>query len=167
LGHPHVERAQVSRITQTGIAARSGAAISSNSRAPTERASILAGLLLVVFMRLLAGLWALQGLLEWSAILLPRESLLENLPLLRGAAVIFFAVFDLVAAVGLWLAAPWGGVIWLLGALAQIVVAIALPGFFSMFWVAANLTLIAIYFVLNFEASYPGAAFANLRQWRG
>jgi Family of unknown function (DUF6163) len=146
---------------------RPGAAISSNSRAPTERASILAGLLLVVFMRLLAGLWALQGLLEWSAILLPRESLLENLPLLRGAAVIFFAVFDLVAAVGLWLAAPWGGVIWLLGALAQIVVAIALPGFFSMFWVAANLTLIAIYFVLNFEASYPGAAFANLRQWRG
>jgi Family of unknown function (DUF6163) len=144
-----------------------GAAISSNSRAPTERASILAGLLLVVFMRLLAGLWALQGLLEWSAILLPRESLLENLPLLRGAAVIFFAVFDLVAAVGLWLAAPWGGVIWLLGALAQIVVVIALPGFFSMFWVAANLTLIAMYFVLNFEASHPGAAFASLRQWRG
>jgi hypothetical protein len=144
-----------------------GAAISSSSRAPTETDSIRAGLLLIVFMRLLAGLWAFQGLLEWSAILLPRETLFDNLPLLRGAAVIFFAVFDLVAAVGLWLAAPWGGLIWLLGALAQIVVAIALPGFFSMFWVAANLTLIAIYFVLNFEASHPGAAFANLRQWRG
>ena len=26
----------------------------------------------------------------------------------------FFAVCDLMAAVGLWLAAPWGGVLWLI-----------------------------------------------------
>ena len=32
------------------------------------------------------------------------------------AATIFFAVLDLVAAVGLWLVAPWGGVVWLLTA---------------------------------------------------
>jgi uncharacterized membrane protein (DUF2068 family) len=37
--------------------------------------------------------------------------LFDNLPPLRIAAVIYFAVFDLVAAVGLWMAAPWGGVI--------------------------------------------------------
>jgi hypothetical protein len=144
-----------------------GAAISRNNHAHGEKDSIRAELHLVVFMRLLAGLWALQGLLQWSAILLPAEPLFDNLPPLRGAAVIYFAVFDLVAAAGLWLATPSGGVIWLLGALTQIVVAIALPGFYSMYWVAANLALIAIYFVLTFEASHHGAAFDKLRQWRG
>jgi hypothetical protein len=56
--------------------------------------------------------------------------LFDNLPPLRIAAVIYFAVFDLVAAVG---ATPWGGVIWLFGALTQIFVAIALPVFFQCF----------------------------------
>jgi len=32
---------------------------------------------------------------------------------MRAGATIFFAVIDLVAAVGLWLAAAWGGVVWL------------------------------------------------------
>lgn len=40
-------------------------------------------------------------------------------------------VLDLVAAAGLWLATPWGGVIWLLGAFTQFFAAFALPGFFS------------------------------------
>jgi hypothetical protein len=123
--------------------------------------------LLLIFMRLLAGLWTVQGLLQWSAILLPAESLFDSAPPVRGAAVIFFAVCDLVAAVGLWLAAPWGGVLWLLSALTQIAVAIALPGLFSMFWVAANLALITIYFALTFEARYAAAAFTKLRHWRG
>ena len=143
-----------------------GAAISRSNHAQGEKDSIGADLHLVVFMRLLAGLWALQGLLQWSAILLPAEPLFDNLPPLRGAAVIYFAVFDLVAAAGLWLATPWGGVIWLLGALTQIIVAIALPGLFSIYWVAADLALIAIYFVLTFEASRPGAAFGKLRRRR-
>ena len=50
-------------------------------------------------------------MVQWSAILLPSEPLFDNLPPLRIAAVIYFAVFDLVATVGLWLATPWGGVI--------------------------------------------------------
>ena len=87
-----------------------------------------AGVFLVVYMRLLAGLWVIQGLLQWSAILLPPEPVLDEVSALRGAAVIFFAIFDLVAAVGLWLAAPWGGVIWLLGAIAQIFVALGAAG---------------------------------------
>src|SRR6202035_441042 len=91
-----------------------------------------AGLLLVIFKRLLAGLWVIQGLLQWSAILLPPEPLFDNVSAPRGAAVIFFATVNLVAAVGLWLATPWGGVIWLLGAIAQILVALGLPGVFLL-----------------------------------
>jgi hypothetical protein len=107
---------------------------------------------LVVFMRLLAGLWVIQGLLQWSAILLPSEPLFDNVSALRGGAVIFFAIYDLVAAVGLWLAAPWGGVIWLLGAIAQIFVALWLPAFFSLLWTGANVILIVIYFGLTWQA---------------
>ena len=31
----------------------------------------------------------------------------------QASAVIFFALADLLAAIGLWLATPWGGVLWL------------------------------------------------------
>jgi uncharacterized membrane protein (DUF2068 family) len=38
------------------------------------------------------------------------------------ATTVFFAVIDLVAAVGLWLVAPWGAVIWLTSTVSMIVV---------------------------------------------
>jgi hypothetical protein len=131
----------------------SGAAIRLGETEDITGEETRAGLFLVVFMRVLAGIWVIQGLLQWGAILMPPESLLDNVNALHGAAVIFFAIFDLVAAVGLWLAAPWGGIIWLLGAIAQIAVAVFLPGFFSMFWVVADIVLIALYFVLTWQAA--------------
>jgi Family of unknown function (DUF6163) len=118
-----------------------------------------AGLLLIVFKRLLAGLWVIQGLWQWSAILLPPEPLFDNLSALRGAAVIFFATVNFVAAVGLWLATRWGAAIWLLSAIAQILVALALPGFFSMLWIVADIGLIVIYFGLMWRAGHAGTAF--------
>jgi hypothetical protein len=130
----------------------SGAAIRLGEPARIVGEENRAGLLLVVFMRLLAGLWVIQGLLQWRAILLPSEPLFDNVSALRGGAVIFFAIYDLVAAVGLWLAAPWGGIIWLLGAIAQIFVALWLPGFFSLLWIGANVILIVIYFGLTWQA---------------
>jgi hypothetical protein len=38
------------------------------------------------------------------------------------SATVFFAVIDLVAAVGLWLAAPWGAVVWLTAAVSMAVI---------------------------------------------
>ncbi len=126
-----------------------------------------AGLFLVVFKRLLAGLWVVLGLLQWSAILLPSEPLFDKVSALRGAAVIFFATVNLVAAVGLWLTTPWGGVIWLLSAVAQIIVALALPGFFSILWIGADAVLIVIYFVLMWRAGHVGTAFSRqIHRWR-
>ncbi len=117
-----------------------------------------AGLFLVVFMRLLAALWVIQGLMQWSAILLPSDSVFDKLSALSGAALIFFAILDLVAAVGLWLATPWGGAIWLLSAIAQIAASLGLPGFFSILWAGADAVLIVIYFVLTWEAGQEGTA---------
>ena len=42
-------------------------------------------------------------------------------------ATVFFAVIDLVAAVGLWLAAPWGAVVWLTSVVSMAVVEVFFP----------------------------------------
>jgi hypothetical protein len=110
------------------------------------------GLILVVFMRLLAGLWIIQGLTQWAVFLLPTDAVFDRLSAGRTAAVIFFSVLDLLAAVGLWLATPWGGVLWLFAALSQIFVAMSIAHFFTYAWVAIDGTLILIYFALTWYA---------------
>jgi hypothetical protein len=151
-------------LSKMAVPPDTGAAIRLGEPANIAGEENRAGLFLVVFMRLLAGLWVIQGLVQWGAILLPQEPMFDKVSALHGTAVIFFAIFDLVAAVGLWLAAPWGGVIWLLGAIAQICVALGLPGFFSMFWIATDLVLIVIYFVLTWQAGHAGTAPGLLRR---
>lgn len=110
------------------------------------------GSALVIYMRCLAALWVFQGLSQWAAILVPARPPLDSEHAVTGAATIFFAVLDLVAAVGLWLATPWGGVLWLFGALAQIAAGFMLPGFFASAWIGVNLALILAYFVLTWQA---------------
>src|SRR5437588_4148854 len=86
------------------------------------------GMLLVLFMRIVAVLWVYQGLVQWHVILSAEQSIFDVLPVQTTIAVVFFAVLDLLAAVGMWLAAPWGGVLWLLTAVARASVAVLLPG---------------------------------------
>jgi hypothetical protein len=42
-------------------------------------------------------------------------------------ATVFFAVIDLVAAVGLWLTAAWGAVVWLTAVISMIAVELLFP----------------------------------------
>lgn len=88
-------------------AAEPGAAIKLGAKPAAAEAQMQWGLILVIFMRVLAALWIFQGLAEWALVLVPEKSVLEALPAAMAAAVIFFAIADLVAAVGLWLATPW------------------------------------------------------------
>jgi hypothetical protein len=141
----------------------SGAAIRLGESAPSGEETSW-GMFLVVFMRVLAVLWVFQGLTHWASILLPREPLFDHVTSMWGAAVIFFAVLDLVAGVGLWLATPWGGVIWLFGAIAQIFVALAVQNFFSMLWFVADIVFIVIYFALTWQASRASASFRSAKR---
>ena len=50
---------------------------------------------------------------------------------------------NLLAAVGMWLAAPWGGVLWLFTAVAQAFVAVLLPDF-SSFMIYAVMMLVLL-----------------------
>lgn len=111
-------------------------------------------LMLVVFMRIAAALWLAEGLLHWHDILVPVPSRFETLPPLQSAALVVFAVLDLATAVGLWLVTPWGGVLWILAAAAQMAAIVYARGFFP----AAELlfgvdgALIVAYLLLTYKA---------------
>ena len=110
------------------------------------------GLILVVFMRLLASLWILQGLAQWAQFMLPASEIFDHLSTGQTAAIVFFSVIDLLAAVGLWLATPWGGVLWLFAALSQIFVAFSARHVLDGLRSGADIVLIVIYFALTWQA---------------
>ncbi|WP_181703605.1 DUF6163 family protein [Chthonobacter albigriseus] len=80
-------------------------------------------LALVIMVRILAMLFMASGLQRWAVVLgplAPKGDFL-SLPTEQMVATVFFAVTDLVAAVGLWLLASWGTVVWLISALTEVV----------------------------------------------
>lgn len=92
------------------------------------------GFALISFMRFTAAVWIVQGLLQWGTVLSTGAGGLSPFSILAPPAMVaavFFAVVDFIAAVGLWLAAPWGGVIWLVAVGAQLLVLVVMPGFFD------------------------------------
>jgi hypothetical protein len=131
----------------------SGAPIALRELPEGEKSRAHWGSLLVLFMRLLTLLWMFQGISQWLAIILPKENLFQVTSPAWISAVIFFGLVDLVAAIGLWLATPWGGVLWLLAALSQMFVSLSLPLFYPFFWVTFDGLLIILYFILTWLAS--------------
>lgn len=116
------------------------------------------GVYLIWFMRAVSILWLVKGIMHWSLVLgwtADPNLNFEDLPPLHQSATIFFAVFDLVAAVGLWMASSWGGVIWLIAVIAQMAFNVFLPEVFGrQFVLIATMTvLMAVYFLLTLQAS--------------
>ncbi len=94
---------------------------------------------LVLFLRVMSGVSMLKGLYHWAQVcgIGAGGDLFENHSIAWQTATVFFAVIDLVAAVGLWLAAAWGAVIWLTSVASMLVLVIFFPqvfggGFFSV-----------------------------------
>jgi hypothetical protein len=105
-------------------------------------------LILVWLLRLLSVVWIGKGLMHWATILglglvFEPGPAFETRPLTFQAITVYFAVFDLVAGVGLWLTATWGGVLWLLAAVSQL-----LLGFFFPRWLTLSPGLIGTYVAL-------------------
>jgi hypothetical protein len=87
-------------------------------------------LALVWYLRLVAAIAMVKGLYHWSAVIGIGEAggaAFDSAGTAWQAATIFFAVIDLVAAVGLWLAAAWGGVVWLTAAISMSAVELFFP----------------------------------------
>ncbi|MBV1706687.1 MAG: hypothetical protein KGQ37_05720 [Hyphomicrobiales bacterium] len=80
---------------------------------------------LITFLRAMAVLWMVQGLLLWQVLLMHRPAPLAAPGFAKAAGLVIFAVLDLIAATGLWLPAAWGGVLWVCLCTAQILTGLA------------------------------------------
>jgi len=89
---------------------------------------------LVLFLRLMAAASMLKGLYHWSRVCgigVDASEAFQYRSIAWQAATVFFAVIDLVAAIGLWLAAAWGAVIWLTAVASMLAVQIFFPQVFG------------------------------------
>ncbi len=91
------------------------------------------------FLRFLSLTMLVRGLFGWAAILgiVPVAGLpFEAAPPLVQIAIAVYAVADLIAAVGLWLIAAWGSVLWLLVLVTRYAATYFLPELGGVDWVA-------------------------------
>ena len=108
---------------------------------------------LVLFLRIMAAISLLKGIYHWSLVLGIGDgdgSTFEQAGTPWQAATVFFAVIDLVAAVGIWLAAAWGGVVWLTAAISMAAIELFFPQVYGgRLWIAIpEFIAIAIYIAL-------------------
>src|ERR1700736_34105 len=108
--------------------AMSVAAISSDRIEPDDNAWTRR---LVFFLRIMAVVSIAKGLYHWAQVtgfVGGEEEAFENQSMAWQTATIYFAVIELVAAVGLWLATPWGAVVWLTTVVSMAVIELMFPG---------------------------------------
>lgn len=113
---------------------------------------------LVLFLRVMAGVSMLKGLYHWSRVTgvgVSPDDLFAYRSIAWQTATVFFAVIDLVAAVGLWLAAAWGAVVWLMSVASMLAVEIFFPQVFGVGWFTglAEGALLAIYLWLALQSA--------------
>jgi Family of unknown function (DUF6163) len=113
---------------------------------------------LVLFLRLMSVISLAKGLYHWAQVCgigAPSDGGFESHTVAWQTATVFFAVIDLVAAVGLWLAAAWGAVVWLTAVVSMAVVEVFFPQIYggSIFVVLMESALLAAYLWLAIFAA--------------
>ena len=102
---------------------------------------------LLIFLRVMAVLSLAKGLYHWAIVCGftgPTDGF-EYQPTPWQTATVFFAVIDLVAAIGLWLAAAWGAVVWLTAAVSMAAVEVFFPQVYG-----GRMLVVAVEFLLLF-----------------
>ena len=141
-----------SRDNAISVAAMSSERIDSEENVWTRR--------LVLFLRIMALIAVTKGLYHWAQVtgfIGGEEDAFENQPMAWQAATIYFAVIELVAAVGLWLATPWGAVVWLTTVVSMAVIELMFPGIYG-----GSLTVVGIEAVML--GSYLALAWMAARE---
>ena len=118
---------------------------------------------LVLFLRVMAGVSMLKGLYHWSRVCgvgVDANDAFQLHSIAWQAATVFFAVIDLVAAVGLWLAAAWGAVIWLTAIASMLALEIFFPQVFGASLAAGLLEggLLVVYLWLALKSAQEQTA---------
>lgn len=113
---------------------------------------------LVLFLRVMAALSMLKGLYHWSILCgigEGRDTSFEAHTLVWQTATVFFAVIDLIAAVGLWLAAAWGAVVWLTSMISLVAAELLFPQVYGgrLLLLPLNVALLGAYLFLALRAA--------------
>jgi Family of unknown function (DUF6163) len=113
---------------------------------------------LVLFLRIMAVIAVAKGLYHWAQVtgfVGGEDDAFENQPMAWQAATVYFAVIELVAAVGLWLATPWGAVVWLTTVVSMAVIELMFPAIYggSLMVVGTEAVMLAAYLALAWMAA--------------
>jgi hypothetical protein len=139
-----------SRDHAMSVAAISSERTESDDNAWTRR--------LVLFLRIMAVVSVIKGLYHWAQVtgfIGGEEDAFENQAMAWQTATVYFAVIELVAAVGLWLATPWGAVVWLTTVVSMAVIELMFPGIYggSLVVVGFEAVMLAAYLALAWMAA--------------
>ena len=109
--------------------------------------------ILILFLRVMAVVSLLKGLYHWGQVVglgAGPDDDFEAHTIAWQTSTVFFAVLDLIAAVGLWLAAAWGAVVWLTSVVSMAAVEVFFPQVYggSLFVVFVEMTLLGVYLYL-------------------
>ena len=112
----------------------------------------------MLFLRTMAGVSLVMGLYHWAMVIGIGQgpfSAFETSSTAWQAATMYFAVIDLVAAVGLWLAAAWGGVVWLTATISMAAIELLFPQVYGgrILVVLVDVAMLATYFSLAVAAA--------------
>lgn len=143
-------REQSRRDNTLSVAAISSERIESDDNVWTRR--------LVLFLRAMAVISVLKGLYHWAQVtgfVGGEEEAFEFQPLAWQTATVYFAVIELVAAVGMWLATPWGAVVWLITVVSMAVIEVMFPAIYggSLIIVGLEGLMLTAYLTLAFLAA--------------
>src|ERR1700756_590390 len=113
---------------------------------------------LVLFLRIMAIVSVAKGLYHWAQVtgfIGGEEEAFENQPMAWQTATVYFAVIELVAAVGLWLATPWGAVVWLTTVVSMGVIELMFPPIFGgrLVGVGGETVMLGAYLALAWMAA--------------
>lgn len=138
------------RDNSMSVAAMSSERIDSDDNVWTRR--------LVLFLRLMAVLSVAKGLYHWAQVtgfIGAEDDAFEIQPMAWQTATVYFAVIELVAAVGLWLATPWGAVVWLTTVVSMAVIELMFPAIYGgrLVIVGAEVAMLGAYLALAWMAA--------------
>jgi fatty acid desaturase len=139
-----------SRDGAISVAAISSERIESDQNVWTRR--------LVLFLRIMAVISVTKGLYHWAQVtgfIGGEEEAFESQPMAWQTATVYFAVIELVAAVGLWLATPWGAVVWLTTVVSMAIIELMFPAIYggSLMVVALEALMLGAYLALAWMAA--------------
>src|ERR1700743_1414706 len=137
---------------------RDAMSIAAISSGPTDSDENVWTRRLVLFLRVMAVLSVCKGLYHWAQVtgfVGGEDDAFENQPMAWQTATVYFAVIELVAAVGLWLATPWGAVVWLTTVVSMAVIELMFPGIYggSLAVVGVEAAMLAAYLGLAWMAA--------------